>query len=77
MLKFSIKPDYYLRPRKSSEPVILVMIYILQVKLDYPDEFLTSIHGHSGSLNEWGHLKAMEEHMDHLVLNKGHVFHPQ
>jgi hypothetical protein len=29
-------------------------IYTLQVKLDYPDEFLTSIHGHYGSLNEWG-----------------------
>ncbi|XP_062163544.1 jacalin-related lectin 3-like isoform X1 [Alnus glutinosa] len=25
-----------------------------KVKLDYPDEFLTSIHGHYGSLNEWG-----------------------
>lgn len=26
----------------------------MQVKLDYPDEFLTSIHGHYGSLYEWG-----------------------
>jgi hypothetical protein len=26
----------------------------LQVKLDYPDEFLTSIHGHYGCLIEWG-----------------------
>lgn len=25
-----------------------------QVKLDYPDEFLTSLHGHYGSLQEWG-----------------------
>ncbi|KAB1203777.1 Agglutinin [Morella rubra] len=25
-----------------------------KVKLDYPGEFLTSIHGHYGSLNEWG-----------------------
>jgi hypothetical protein len=25
------------------------------VKLDYPDEFLTSIHGYYGSLNQWGH----------------------
>ncbi|KAK3009723.1 hypothetical protein RJ639_013065 [Escallonia herrerae] len=25
-----------------------------QVKLDYPDEFLTSFHGYYGSLNEWG-----------------------
>lgn len=27
---------------------------MLQVKLDYPDEFLTSIHGYYGSLNQWG-----------------------
>ena len=27
---------------------------LLQVKLDYPDEFLTSVHGHFGSLNQWG-----------------------
>ncbi|XP_059636411.1 jacalin-related lectin 3 isoform X2 [Cornus florida] len=25
-----------------------------KVKLEYPDEYLTSIHGHYGSLNEWG-----------------------
>ncbi|XP_027333047.1 jacalin-related lectin 3 [Abrus precatorius] len=25
-----------------------------KVKLDYPDEFLTSIHGYYGSLNQWG-----------------------
>ncbi|PSS31309.1 Jacalin-related lectin like [Actinidia chinensis var. chinensis] len=25
-----------------------------KVKLEYPDEFLTSIHGHYGSINEWG-----------------------
>ncbi|XP_030446659.2 jacalin-related lectin 3 [Syzygium oleosum] len=25
-----------------------------RVKLDYPDEFLTSVHGHYGKLNEWG-----------------------
>ncbi|XP_043713347.1 jacalin-related lectin 3 [Telopea speciosissima] len=25
-----------------------------RVKLDYPNEFLTSIHGHYGSINEWG-----------------------
>ncbi|KAI5435160.1 jacalin-related lectin 3 isoform X1 [Lathyrus oleraceus] len=25
-----------------------------KVKLDYPDEFLTSIHGYHGSLNQWG-----------------------
>lgn len=29
-------------------------VYALQVKLDCPDEFLTSIHGHYGCLNEWG-----------------------
>ncbi|KDP38565.1 hypothetical protein JCGZ_04490 [Jatropha curcas] len=25
-----------------------------KVKLDYPDEYLTSVHGYYGSLNEWG-----------------------
>ncbi|XP_018821063.2 jacalin-related lectin 3 isoform X1 [Juglans regia] len=25
-----------------------------KIKLDYPDEFLTSIHGHYGGLNDWG-----------------------
>ena len=30
------------------------MTHIFQVKLEYPDEFLTSIHGHYGSINEWG-----------------------
>ncbi|XLS64847.1 hypothetical protein HN51_024821 [Arachis hypogaea] len=25
-----------------------------RVKLDYPDEFLTSVHGYYGSLNQWG-----------------------
>jgi hypothetical protein len=33
---------------------VFIRIYALQVKLDYPDEFLTSIHGHYGTLNEWG-----------------------
>lgn len=27
---------------------------VLQVRLDYPDEFLTSIHGHYGNLQAWG-----------------------
>lgn len=27
---------------------------VLQVKLDYPNEFLTKIHGCYGSLNQWG-----------------------
>lgn len=26
-----------------------------KVNLDYPDEFLTSVHGYYGSLNQWGH----------------------
>lgn len=31
-----------------------MMMIGVQVKLDYPDEFLTSIHGYYGSLNQWG-----------------------
>lgn len=27
---------------------------VLQIKLDYPEEFLTSVDGYYGSLNQWG-----------------------